>query len=227
MHIRPADRIYRRDRCAVRRPAIEELQGGSTVAELIQLAGDFGGADQRDGDAHPDRGDNQRHVMLPVDVAAFRRAQLLRNDDLVQVARLRPTLDSGILVQGHVYSPRRSPGTRAFASPDVVHSVDQLGPTPNPLRADPHQTAPDRHVAVYSTDLGLRARGPGTAADPELMPRDRIAVFDLPGARPGNPAGDGSIALAGNAQRPSQVVPRRRPGQGPGGLSTRAGYARQ
>ena len=147
-------------------------------------------------------------MVLSVDVAAFTRAQTLRNGDLVQVAHLRPTLDSGILVQGHVYSPQAFAWHEGIRLTDVVRSVDQLRPN-----ADIHyvlirrESPPDRHVSVLSVDLGLALASPGTAADPELMPRDRITVFDLASGRDHviQPVMD-ELRLQGNAQKPSQVV---------------------
>ena len=40
-------------------------------------------------------------------------SELLRNGDSLRVLRLRPTLDQGVTLEGHVFRPGRSPGTRA------------------------------------------------------------------------------------------------------------------
>ena len=192
----------------VRRPAIYELKGESTVGELIQLAGGLTAEADRMTVTLTRIEENQHRVVLSVDVAAFTRAQMLRNGDLVQVAHLRPTLDSGILVQGHVYSAQAFAWHEGIRLTDVVRSVDQLRPN-----ADIHyvlirrESLPDRHVSVLSVDLGLALASPGTAADPELMPRDRITVFDLASGRDRviQPVMD-ELRLQGNAQQPSQVV---------------------
>ena len=45
-------------------------------------------------------------MVLQVDLS--RRAgqsETVRNGDMLRVARLRPTLDAGVLVQGYVYTP--------------------------------------------------------------------------------------------------------------------------
>ena len=192
----------------VRRPAIYELRGESSVAELLQLAGGLTAEADRTTVTLTRIEENQHRVVLSVDVAAFTRAQTLRNGDLVQVAHLRPTLDSGILVQGHVYSAQAVAWHEGIRLTDVVRSVDQLRPN-----ADIHyvlirrESPPDRHVSVLSVDLGLALASPGTAADPELMPRDRITVFDLASGRDHviQPVMD-ELRLQGNAQKPSQVV---------------------
>ena len=192
----------------VRRPAIYELRGESTVAELIQLAGGLTPEADRTTVTLTRIAENQHREVLSVDVAAFTRAQTLRNGDLVQVAHLRPTLDSGILVQGHVYSPQAFAWREGIRLTDVVRSVDQLRPN-----ADIHyvlirrESPPDRQVSVLSADLGLALASPGTTADPELMPRDRITVFDLASGRDHviQPVMD-ELRLQGHAQKPSQVV---------------------
>ncbi len=42
---------------------------------------------------------------------------------------------------------------------------------------------PDRRITVLSADLAAALRSPGSKADTELMPRDRIIVFDLTSGR--------------------------------------------
>jgi len=91
---------------------------------------------------------------------------------------------------------------------DVVHSVDELLPN-----ADIHyllirrELPPDRHIAVLSTDLAAALKAPGSASDAELLPRDRIIVFDLASGRDRviKPVMD-ELRLQGNAQQPTEVV---------------------
>jgi polysaccharide export outer membrane protein len=190
----------------VRRPAIYEIKGESTVADLIQLAGGLTPEADRSTVMLTRIDENQRRVVVPVDLAA--RTQTLQNGDVLRVAHLRPTLDSGILVQGHVYSSGAFAWHQGIRLTDVVRSVDQLRPN-----ADIHyvlirrETAPDRHVSVLSADLGAALAAPGSPADPELMPRDRIIVFDLESGRDRiiQPVMD-ELRLQSNAQQPSQVV---------------------
>jgi polysaccharide biosynthesis/export protein len=168
----------------VRRPAIYELKSESTVADLLQLAGGLT-PDADHSNAMLTRIDeNQRRVVVPVHLGTGAGGESLRNGDLVHVMRLRPTLDSGILVQGHVYAPGTfayHPGIRLA---DVVRSVDELRPD-----ADIHyliirrELPPDRRISVISADLAAALADPGSSANVELMPRDRITVFDLASGR--------------------------------------------
>src|SRR5262249_54543555 len=112
----------------VRRPAIYEIKGESTVADLLQLAG--GLTPEADlSDAMLTRIDaNQRRVVLPIDLSAAASQQSLRNGDLVPVMRLRPTLDAGIVVQGYLYTPGTFAYRQGVRLSDVIRSVDELRP---------------------------------------------------------------------------------------------------
>jgi len=168
----------------VRRPAIYEIRGESTVADLLQLAG--GLTPEADlSDAMLTRIDvNQRRVVIPIDLSAAAGKEPLRNGDLVRVMRLRPTLDSGIVVQGYLYTPGTFAYRQGIRLSDVIRSIDELRPD-----ADIHyllirrELPPDRHISVLSADLAAALKAPGSPADLELSPRDRITVFDLASGR--------------------------------------------
>ncbi|MFL6601394.1 MAG: SLBB domain-containing protein [Steroidobacteraceae bacterium] len=165
----------------VRRPAIYETKGATTVADVVELAGGL----NPDADTTKmmlTRIDEDRHrIVLRVDPSATGgKTQVVRSGDLLEIARLKPTLDNGVYLNGYVYSA----GVVAYRSgmrlSDVIHSVDELQPN-----ADIHyllirrELPPDRRVAVLSADLSAALRAPGSTADIALMPLDRITVFDL------------------------------------------------
>jgi protein involved in polysaccharide export with SLBB domain len=192
----------------VRRPAIYELGRESTVADLVQLAGGLT-ADADTAKAMLTGFDaNRRRVVMAVDLSAGIRSQPLHNGDLLSVARLRPTLDSGILVQGYVFAPGAFAWRQGVRLSDVIRSVDDLRPN-----ADLHyllirrETQPDRRVSVLSVDLTAALAAPRSQADPELMPRDRITVFDLASGRDQviQPVLN-ELRLQGSADQPSQIV---------------------
>ena len=192
----------------VRRPAIYEIKGESTVTDLVQLAGGLTPDADRSAVMLTRIDDSQHRVVMPVDLSAGARTQALRNGDLLQVARLRPTLDSGILVQGHVFAPGAFAWHQGIRLTDLVRSVDALR-----ANADIHyllirrETPPDRRISVLSADLAAALAAPGSKADLDLMPRDRITVFDLESGRDRviQPVLD-ELRLQSNAEQPSQVV---------------------
>jgi polysaccharide biosynthesis/export protein len=168
----------------VRRPAIYEIKNESTVADLLSLAGGLTPEADRSNAMLTRIDANQRRIVVPVDLTASANKEPLRNGDLVRVLRLRPTLDSGVLVQGYLYAPGAFAYHQGMRLSDVIHSVDELRPD-----ADIHyllirrELPPDRRISVLSADLAAALKAPASLADVELMPRDRITVFDLASGR--------------------------------------------
>ena len=192
----------------VRRPAIYEIRSESSVADLLQLAG--GLTPEADlSDVMLTRIDADQHrIVVPIDVSAAASKEPLRNGDLVRVMRLRPTLDSGIVVQGYLYTPGTFAYRQGIRLSDVIRSVDELRPD-----ADIHyllirrELPPDRHISVLSADLAAALRAPGSPADVELSPRDHITVFDLASGRDHviRPLLD-ELRVQGTAGQPTETV---------------------
>jgi protein involved in polysaccharide export with SLBB domain len=169
----------------VRRPAIYELRGDVQVADALQLAGGLT-SEADTGKATLARVDDQRRrVVVDVDLAAAAgRSALLRNGDALRVPRLRPTLDSGVTVSGHVHSPGAVAWRDGLRLSDVVPSVDDLKPNADlGYLLIRRELPPDRRVVVLSADLSRALRARGSDADPRLSPRDQILVFDLETSR--------------------------------------------
>jgi protein involved in polysaccharide export with SLBB domain len=169
----------------VHRPAIYEIRNENSVADVVQLAGGLTAEADTDKVELTRIDAALRRVVLQVDpTAPAARAMAVRNGDMLHVARLRPTLDAGVLVQGHVYTPGAFAYRAGMRLTDVLHSVDDLKPN-----ADLHyilirrELLPDRRITVLSADLSAALSTPGSAADIPLMPRDRITVFDLQSSR--------------------------------------------
>lgn len=193
----------------VRRPAIYEETAVATVADVLQLAGGL-----------TPEADTAKVVLTRIDMARGRvvmevdlaggadKRQPVRDGDLLRVARMRPTLDSGVLVRGHVFAPGAVAYRQGMRLSDVIHSVDELQPN-----ADIHyllirrELAPDRRVDVLSADLANALKAPGSPVDVQLMPRDQITVFDLESGRDRiiQPILE-ELRLQSNLGRPTQVV---------------------
>jgi polysaccharide export outer membrane protein len=193
----------------VRRPAIYEVRNESTIDDVIGLAGGLTAEADRSRLTLTRIDESQRRIVLQVDAtSAAGKAQGVRSGDVLQVPRLRGTLDSGIQLQGHVYTPGFFPFHEGLRLTDVVHSVDELE-----RNADIHyllirrELPPDRRIAVLSADLAAALKSPGSAADIPLMPRDRIMVFDLASGRDRiiQPLMD-ELRFQSNMDRPTQVV---------------------
>jgi polysaccharide export outer membrane protein len=166
---------------AVRRPAIYELKGEKTVAQAIDIAGGLlPDADEKLGQLErivPSRLREMRNIDL---TSATGRATELANGDKLKIPAIRPTLENSVVLLGYVFRPGQfeyHPGLRLT---DVLGSFDELRPN-----ADEHyimirrEVPPDEKIEVLSADLRRALAARGTAADPELRPRDKIYVFDL------------------------------------------------
>jgi protein involved in polysaccharide export with SLBB domain len=169
----------------VKRPAIYEIKGSTSVADIIQLAGGLTA-----------EADDSRVALVRVNAERIRavvdvplngptgRAELLRNGDSLRVLRLRPTLDQGVTVEGHVHRPGSFAWREGMKLTDVLGSVDELK-----ANADINyvlirrELPPDRRLVMVSADLSAALRGPATESNIALMPRDRILVFDVESGR--------------------------------------------
>lgn len=165
----------------VQRPAIYEIKGATSVADIVTLAGGL----SREADASRAalvRVNDQRQrvvVNVPLDGASG-RSELLRSGDSLRVLRLRPTLDQGVTVEGHVFRPGEVAWQERMRLTDVLGSVDELKPNADlnyvVIR---RELPPDRRVVVLSSDLAAALRDPASPSNVELKPRDRIVVFDF------------------------------------------------
>lgn len=192
----------------VRRPAIYEIKNESTVADVLSLAGGLTPEADRSNSMLTRIDASQHRIVVPVDLTTGAGAEALRNGDLLRIMRLRPTLDSGVVVEGYLYAPGAFAHRQGLRLSGVIRSVDELRPD-----ADIHyllirrELPPDRRISVLSADLAAALKAPGSAADVELMPRDRITVFDLASGRDHviQPLLD-ELRVQGSSGRPTETV---------------------
>jgi polysaccharide biosynthesis/export protein len=193
----------------VRRPAIYEMRGETSIESLVRIAGGL------TPEADPQRAAltridaQQKRVVLQVDLAGPGQAkQMVRDGDALRIPRLRPTIDAGVQVSGYVFSAGLFAYHDGMRLTGVIRSADDLRPN-----ADQHyllirrELPPDRRVVVLSADLDAALRAPGSADDVVLMPRDRITVFDLQSSRDRviQPLLD-DLRVQSSSERPMAVV---------------------
>jgi polysaccharide biosynthesis/export protein len=169
----------------VHRPAIYEVRNERSVADVVRLAGGLTPEADTAKLALTRIQADLRRVVIEVDLSGSAgQSEAVRNGDSLRVARLRPTLDAGILVQGYVYTPGAFAYRPGMRLTDVIRSVDDLKPN-----ADLHyilirrELPPDRRITVLSADLAAALGQPGSPSDLPLMAHDRIMVFDRQSSR--------------------------------------------
>ena len=169
----------------VHRPAIYEIRGNASVADVIQLAGGLTSEADSSRAALVRVNEKRARVVVNVPIAdAGGRSELVRNGDSLRILRLRPTLDLGVTVEGHVFRPTPVAWHEGLRLTDVIGSVDELKPN-----ADLNyilirrELPPDRRVVILSADLAAALRDPSSAKNVQLTPRDRVIVFDTESGR--------------------------------------------
>ena len=166
---------------AVQRPAIYEIKGEKTVAQAIDLAGGLlPDADEKLGQLErilPSRMREMRNIDL---ASALGRGTEVANGDKLRIPAIRPTLENSVVLTGYVFRPGQFEYHAGLRLTDVLGSLDELRPNADQryimIR---REVPPDETVQVLSADLRRALAARGSAADPELRPRDKIYVFDL------------------------------------------------
>jgi protein involved in polysaccharide export with SLBB domain len=169
----------------VRRPAIYELKGNATLGGLIDLAG--GLTPEADGSRiSVVRNSLERRRVafsISLDDEATRRSTVA-NGDLVRVARLRPTIDSGVTLEGHVFRPGVVAWREGMRISDLVPSFDELMPNADVgYLLVRRESQANKSLTILSADLAAALKAPGSIDDLMLSPRDRVIVFDLQAGR--------------------------------------------
>ncbi len=160
---------------AVRRPAIYEVKKEKTAEQLVELAdgllpdADAGLAQLERIEASRLR--DMRNVDL--DSSAGRNTEIM-NGDKLRVPAIRPTLENSVELSGDVFRPGAFQYRAGLRLTDILGSFDELRPN-----ADRHyvcirrEIPPEEKIEAISADLERALSARGSAADPELRPRER------------------------------------------------------
>ncbi len=169
----------------VRRPAIYELHGETSLADALELAGGILPAaalqhiEVQRLEAH------QKHTMLNVDVspnsnAAGVAAQLsafkIQDGDVIHIFPIAPYNESAVYLQGHVLRPGRYSYREGMKLTDIIASYSDVLPEPAAHYAEiVRLNAPDFHPSVESFDLGAALENPSAA--PTLQRLDTVRIY--------------------------------------------------
>lgn len=164
----------------VRRPALYELKGQTTAADMVRLAGGL----QPEGDARLATieriGTNNQRIVLDLDVSGAGAAMQMQDGDILRVPSIRPTVDDAVVLEGHVFRPGKFQYRPGLRITDVIGSLEELRPM-----ADQHyilvrrEVLPTRRAQYHSANLVRALENRGGPEDIQLAPRDQIFVFNL------------------------------------------------
>jgi protein involved in polysaccharide export with SLBB domain len=169
----------------VRRPAMYELHGESSLLNVLDLAGGILPAaalrhiEVQRLEAH------EKRTMLSLDVApesdpegiakqlsAFK----IQDGDQIHIFPITPYNKSAVYLEGHVLRPGRYSFKEGMRLTDLVASYGDLMPEPAGHYAEiVRLNAPDSRPSVESFDLSSALNDPATA--PVLRPLDTVRIF--------------------------------------------------
>ena len=168
----------------VRRPAIYELHGESSLAEVLELAGGvlttatLRHVEVQRVEAH------EKRTMLTLDLSpaggeageqqldAFK----VRDGDAIHIFPIAPYNESAIYLEGHVLRPGRYSYQEGMKFADLVGSYKDLLPEPAAHYAEIIRlNAPDFRPSVESFDLASALARPETA--PKIHALDTVRIF--------------------------------------------------
>jgi polysaccharide export outer membrane protein len=167
----------------VRRPAIYELQPGTTLQRLLDLAGGvtpLGYLQQ----VHVERFvANKRKVVVDLNLSAPRAETSslwqtrLEDGDLVRIFPITTTLENAVQLEGHVVRPGRYELKAGMRLRDLLPAYDAVLPEPYLDYAEiVRYVGPDMRRSIVPFQLGALLAG-DAAANLALQPRDVVRVF--------------------------------------------------
>lgn len=169
----------------VKRPGIYEMKGRATLGNVMDLAG--GLTPEADGSrvSLVRYGEDRRRVAVNVSLDdPGAKASILINGDSLSVGRMRPTIDSGVTVEGHVFRPGVTAWREGMRISDLIPSLDELMPNADVDYVLIRRESPnDKLLTILSADLTAALRAPGSNHDLLLSPRDKVMVFDFQAGR--------------------------------------------
>ncbi|HTT23529.1 MAG TPA: SLBB domain-containing protein [Candidatus Sulfotelmatobacter sp.] len=166
----------------VRRPAVYELNGEKSLADVLELAGGILPAaalqhvEIQRLDAH------EKRTMLSLDLSPDKSAarQLssfkVQDGDEIHIFPIAPYNQDAVYLQGHVLRPGRYSFKPGMKLSDLISSYKDLLPEPAAHYAEiVRLNPPDFRPSVQSFDLAAALANP--AAAPKLEPLDTVRIF--------------------------------------------------
>lgn len=163
----------------VRRPAIYELKGDQSLAQVIDLAGGLN-ASAYSGRIMVERySKNNQRTLIEADLAtAAGKSQIVINGDKISVQSLEGDIDGSVKLYGHVMHEGAYAWKPGMTITDVIPSLSVLKKKPDlHYVLVKHQPEGAREASVSLVDLGRALTARKSTADMRLQANDEIYVF--------------------------------------------------
>ena len=165
----------------VRRPAIYELQGEATVAQVLAVAG--GMLPSSYPQASQIERINAERERTVIDVDLTTQAGLgtsVRADDTIRIYSVLEKREDIVLLEGHVNREGTYQWRPGMRLTDLIPSTEDLLPKADLDYVLIRRERPDGlRTEVRSANLGKALRARGSAADIPLQAKDTVTVFNL------------------------------------------------
>ena len=166
---------------AVRRPAIYELRGKTTVQGAIDLAGGVAPEAFSKGARLERIGDQSRRRVVAVDLASSEgAATTILNGDTLIVPEVLPDLEDTVILSGHVQRPGPYQWFSGMRLTDLITSALELKPGVDDgyvlVKREKTRGEP---IQIFSADLGAALQNPAGPQNIQLGSRDVVYVFSL------------------------------------------------
>ena len=163
----------------VLRPAIYELKGGESVADLIALSGGLGPK------AYPSNASIERIqdggflTVLDLDLTKARDLKLLlKSGDGLSVSAIKDRIESTVSLQGHVYYPGSFSWAEGMRLSDLISGLEQFPPGLDLDYAILSREDPlTGELTALLVSPGAVITEPGGADDLSLHSKDKIMLF--------------------------------------------------
>ena len=166
---------------AVRRPAIYETKGESSVADVIKLAGGLL-PDAYSAGARVERIEaGEERVVLAIDVDSAAAAGMrARAGDVITIPEVLPELEDTVMLVGHVHRPGPHQWRQGMRLADLLGSASALQPGADSDYVLIRREHPaDRSVQAVSANLTAALADRRSGENIALEPRDTVHVFSL------------------------------------------------
>ena len=163
----------------VKRPAIYELKGATSVKQLVAMAGGMQPT------AFPNRAVIERSdadgFMTVVDIdltSEAGRAELVGNGDQLVIDSVVERKEAVVTLSGHVYRPGEFRWKPELRVSDLIKDVRQVRPDADlDFALIRRELPPIGRVLPVFVNLGEALKNRGSAADIEFTPRDELFIF--------------------------------------------------